>query len=184
MPPEPRHGHIAERIDDRAGDTGYKTEGSEVKNIDIVVLLTSADGEASENLRKGHQEYRLVVDYRLDTRLDARRLDRLHDSLLTYKEEPQSAGARHDSGEQAHADKHLLIRNIYLVSAYEVEHDSHYLLRQFFSESARNKVRDSYQSRSVNRMRSYRRSDAVLSYSAEGTRALAHNGKQKIHYKF
>ena len=94
VPSEPRNYRIAYGVDYRAGDTGNNIERSKVQNIDKIIRLAAADREAAEHLGKRHKKYRLVVDYRLDTRFKARRLNGLHDTFLTDKEEPQRARAQ------------------------------------------------------------------------------------------
>lgn len=156
MPPEPRNYRIAYGVDYRAGDTGDYIERGEVQNIDKVVRLAAADREAAEHLGERHKKYGLVVDYRLDARLYARALDGLHDSLFADKEEPHSACACNDRGENTHADERALKSKLDLVSADEVEENGHYLLGQLLPEEAGGKIGNGDYSRSVNGVRGYR----------------------------
>ena len=184
MPSEPRYSHIAERIDNSAGDTGDKTEGSEIQNIYIIVLLASADCKSAEHTRQRHKQNRLVVDYRPDTRFKARRLNGLHDTFLTDKEEPQRARARDYSGKQTHGNESPLKGELDFVSAYKVEQNRHYLFRQFFTERTGDKIGNRYQSGSVNGVRRYRRLNTLLGYRSECSCAFTHDHQREISDKF
>ena len=184
VPSEPRNYRIADGVDYRAGDTGNNIERSKVQNIDKVVRLAAADREAAEHLGKRHKKYWLVVDYRLDTRLDTRTLDGLHDSLFTDKEEPHSTCACDNGSENTHADKSTLKSKLDLISADKVKENGHYLLGQLLSEEAGGKVCNSDNSRSVNRVRGYCRLDTLLCDIAECSRAFTHDHEKKISDEF
>ena len=71
-----------------------------------------------------------------------------------------------------------------LISADKVKENGHYLLGQLLSEEAGGKVRNSDNSRSVNRVRGYRRLDTLLCDIAECSRAFTHDHEKKISDEF